>query len=136
MHIHVHPPHTYNNIQMVDLLMSALFCLVNLSWEATQSPLAVKSAPLMITFVASETTLRLISHCWEELSKVSHTRACVCSGSYRNKKHQCVCCRLLPEFFRYALFQLIRLLSANEFSTIICSNGIWFNVPLDSLLIA
>lgn len=99
--------------QMVDLLISALKCLAKLSQEVSSCPLS-KSAP-SITYITTETSLRLVNHCWEQLTQV-------CGEVVT------FMCVMLPAFLEYALFQLIRLLSANESSMIICSNGILFNV--------
>lgn len=84
----------------------------------------------------------LLSWCWlgrgHPAFPVIAMKKCVCFVIHSRRglpPPNRVCYAMLPEFLRYALFSLIRLLMANEFSAIICSNGIWFNVQLDSLLI-
>ena len=64
---------TSHHTQMVELLMSALHCLVSLAEEVNNCPLLKESAPL-ITSVTTETTLRLVNYCWEQLNQVWSAR--------------------------------------------------------------
>ena len=121
------------SLQAVDLLISALHCMSKLSqevinnyWSSSPSPPPSSSKDMrdaLLSSVTTETTLRLTNHCWEWLSEV-------CDGSMTKP---CVpCCRDSSDM---PCFDIIGLLTANESRTIICTNGIWFNVPLYRFLI-
>ena len=121
------------SLQAVNLLMSALHCISKLSQDIIKnycfpSPSSPPSSSKdtngpLLSSVTTETMLRLINHCWEQLSEV-------CDGSMTQP---CVpCCR---DSLDMPCFDIIGLLTANESRAIICTNGIWFNVPLYRFLI-
>lgn len=132
-------------VQVVDLLLSSFHCLSKLSQEAvvrncSPSPSTSKDTrgPLLAS-VTTETVLRLTNHCWEQLSEVR---------SYNNKYHTYTACAgwihapslkscvtSCHDSCDMPCFSVIGLLTANESRTIICTNGIWFNVPLYRFLI-
>ena len=104
-------------MQMVELLTSALYCVVNLTQEVGATPLPEGSPPLIVAFVATETTLRLVNHCWEQLSKVplrACVRACVCvCVCVCVSECVCVCAKrkvkvyrlwYKPNYYKYASF--------------------------------
>ena len=115
------------------MLISALHCMSKLSQEVIKTYCSSSPSPSpsssndmrgpLLSYITTETTLRLTNHCWEQVSEV-------CDGSMTQP---CVpCCRDSSDM---PCFDIIGLLTANESRTIICTNGIWFNVPLYRFLI-